>query len=349
MIVIIGAGLSGLLTAYRLKKENIPFKILEARDRIGGRINTLYQQHSAPLEMGATWFSSQHQNLIALLEELGIEHFEQYMEGKAFFQPISTAPAEAIQLPSQAPSFRIKGGSAALINKLYLSLDDEDLLLNQTVKAISSHENGITVRTTTDFECNQVVLAIPPKLWANRIQFKPALPSQLIEIAKETHTWMEDSIKLALSYKNPFWQEALLSGTLFSNSGPITEFYDHSDAERKQFALCGFVSNAFKKLDNEKRREHIINQLVNVFGEEAKDFISYEECIWGSEKFTFEHSENGLYPHQNNGNPIFKNVYYAGKLLISSTEAGSQHPGYMDGAVNSAEITAKKIIETVKG
>ncbi|MBC7418283.1 MAG: NAD(P)-binding protein [Pedobacter sp.] len=31
MILIIGAGLSGLLTAYRLKRAGIPFKIIEAR------------------------------------------------------------------------------------------------------------------------------------------------------------------------------------------------------------------------------------------------------------------------------------------------------------------------------
>ncbi|MCJ7758751.1 MAG: FAD-dependent oxidoreductase, partial [Gillisia sp.] len=72
MIIIIGAGLSGLLTAYRLKKEGIPFKILEARNRIGGRINTVYGTDNTPVEMGATWFGSEHKHLRALLEELGI-------------------------------------------------------------------------------------------------------------------------------------------------------------------------------------------------------------------------------------------------------------------------------------
>ena len=47
MIIIVGAGLSGLLTGYLLKKEGIPFKILEARNRIGGRINTVYGTNEA--------------------------------------------------------------------------------------------------------------------------------------------------------------------------------------------------------------------------------------------------------------------------------------------------------------
>ena len=75
MILIIGAGLSGLLTGYRLKKEGIPFKILEARNRVGGRINTVYGTNKTPVEMGATWFTKQHKNLIALLEELDIDFF----------------------------------------------------------------------------------------------------------------------------------------------------------------------------------------------------------------------------------------------------------------------------------
>lgn len=75
MIIIVGGGLSGVLTGYLLKKEEIPFKILDSRNRFGGRINTLYKENEAPIEMDATWFTNQHVNLIALLEELGIERF----------------------------------------------------------------------------------------------------------------------------------------------------------------------------------------------------------------------------------------------------------------------------------
>lgn len=79
MVLIIGAGLSGLLTGYLLKKEGIPFKIIEARNGIGGRINTVYGTNNSPIEMGATWFTNQHKHLMALLEELEIDYFEQHM------------------------------------------------------------------------------------------------------------------------------------------------------------------------------------------------------------------------------------------------------------------------------
>jgi monoamine oxidase len=39
-VIIIGAGMGGISAARKLKKENIPVLILEALDRIGGRIYT---------------------------------------------------------------------------------------------------------------------------------------------------------------------------------------------------------------------------------------------------------------------------------------------------------------------
>ncbi|NDP28660.1 MAG: FAD-dependent oxidoreductase [Flavobacterium sp.] len=347
MNIIIGAGLSGLLTAYRLKKEGIPFKILEARTRLGGRIKTVYGTDNTPVEMGATWFGTQHKYLIALLEELGINYFEQYMDGTVFFQPFSTSPAESIQIPNQPPSYRISGGTSNLINTLYQKLDKDDVLLDQPVKEIKFHQNRVQVIAKEVFEGNRVILSIPPKLWVKKILFEPQLPNDLMNIATQTHTWMEESIKIALTYDQPFWEHENLSGTLFSNTGPITELYDHSNQERSKYALCGFVNSSFESLDYAERRAKVINQIKNVFGVKAEDFMDYEECIWSNEENTFEKSDNSLFPHQNNGHPIFNKSFFDNKLLISSSESASESPGYMDGAVYSANITAKKITTAI--
>lgn len=344
MIILIGAGLSGLLTAYRLKNVGIPFKILEARARVGGRINTVTTAGNTPVEMGATWFGNQHQHLIALLEELGIGSFEQYMNGQVLYQPFSTSPAESIQIPSQAPSYRISGGTSNLIHTLYQKLDKSDILLNQTVRQIKFKGNSVQVIAEETFEGDKVLLAIPPKLWAKKIRFNPPLPPDLIRIAEHTHTWMEDSIKVALSYSEPFWQVENLSGTLFSNTGPITEFYDHCNQERTKYALCGFMNSSYKSLSDAERRYSVIHQIKSVFGAKAEKFIDYTECIWSNQPHTFEASNIALYPHQNNGNPIFSRSFFDDKLMISSSESASKFPGYMDGAVYAANIIARKLI-----
>jgi monoamine oxidase len=343
MILIIGAGLSGLLIGYRLKKEGIPFKILEARDRVGGRINTVYGTNNTPVEMGATWFTNQHKHLITLLAELGIDYFEQYMDSTVYYQHAPNSPTQLIQIPSQAASFRISGGTSKLINTLFQNLDKNDVLLNQAVTGIKFQNNSVQVIAKEIFVGNRVVLAIPPKLWAKRILFEPLIANELMNVAKQTHTWMEDSIKIALTYNQPFWEQKNIPRTLFSNTGPVTELYDHCNQKRSKYALCGFINSSFKELTYSERRALVIDQITSVFGLMAKEFINYEECSWSKEENTFESSGTFLYPHQNNGNPIFNKTFFDNKLFISSSESASEFPGYMDGAVYSANLIVEKI------
>ena len=178
MIVIIGAGLSGLLTAYLLKKEGIPFKILEARNRVGGRINTIYREDEAPVEMGATWFTSQHFNLINLLKELEIPFFEQKIGTQVFYQFSELTPTKVLEIPAESSSYRIAGGTSNLINKLFETIGSENVLLNEVVEEINFNQNSFTIKAKETFECEAVVLALPPKLWAKIINFKPGLPDE---------------------------------------------------------------------------------------------------------------------------------------------------------------------------
>lgn len=346
MIIIIGAGLSGLLTAYRLKSAGIPFKLLEARARIGGRIHTVVGAQKTPVDMGATWFGDYHSNLMALLKELDLNYYEQYMQGTVFYQPLANAPAQEIQLPSQPPSYRISGGTAHLITMLSQKLDPEDVLCNQNVTSIRYQNNVLKVEAADVFIASQVILALPPKLWSKKITFSPHLPETLTRIAEQTHTWMEDAIKIALTYPEPFWRQKQLAGTLFSNAGPVTEFYDHCNEDVSKFALCGFINPAYKILSIQERKTKIIEQLTTVFGSQATQFLDYKECIWSNEAHTFETSDTPMPPHQHNGHEIFRKTYYDDRLFISSAEAASEFAGYMDGAVHIGNATAQKIIDS---
>ena len=53
-VIVIGAGVAGLAAAERLGKAGIPVIVLEARNRIGGRILTQRDVASGdPIELGA--------------------------------------------------------------------------------------------------------------------------------------------------------------------------------------------------------------------------------------------------------------------------------------------------------
>ena len=54
-VVIIGAGAAGLAAARWLKERGFNPLVLEARDRVGGRIHTVEMEHGAPVDLGAAY------------------------------------------------------------------------------------------------------------------------------------------------------------------------------------------------------------------------------------------------------------------------------------------------------
>lgn len=77
-VVIVGAGLAGLMAAYQLKKRQIPFQIFEASPRIGGRLYSLpdFQTGQPVAELGAEWFHASQRLVFQTAQELKVEIYE---------------------------------------------------------------------------------------------------------------------------------------------------------------------------------------------------------------------------------------------------------------------------------
>lgn len=80
-IVIIGAGASGLTAATELRKAGLTVAVLEARDRVGGRLWT-DDIDGAMLEIGGQWVSPDQDALKETIAELGLETFARYRTGE---------------------------------------------------------------------------------------------------------------------------------------------------------------------------------------------------------------------------------------------------------------------------
>lgn len=68
-VIIVGAGISGLVTAYRLleKEPSLQIRILEASDTIGGSL-----QQTPQGEIGAKWFEESQAHVYQLLQRMEI-------------------------------------------------------------------------------------------------------------------------------------------------------------------------------------------------------------------------------------------------------------------------------------
>ncbi|MBX2872109.1 MAG: FAD-dependent oxidoreductase [Saprospiraceae bacterium] len=345
-LIIIGAGLTGLTLAYLLRAQNLQVSIVEARDRLGGRILTSYEDGNAPIEMGATWLGSKHTELNALLQELGLAVFEQILGQKAIYEPISTSPHQLVTLPpNNEPSFRIKGGTSTLIQSLASTLKANQIHLNQVVQSIQALDSGLEVSCSNQvFRAPIVVSTLPPHLLLTRIKLMPELPSSLISLMKQTHTWMGESIKVGLRFAAPFWRKPDSSGTIFSNVGPIPEMYDHADFEDQSYALKGFLNGAYYSMSKADRLKLVLMQLRKYYGKDVEQYLEYEEAVWRTEPFTYAPYEGHVLPHQNNGHRLYHSPYLNGKLFIAGAETAAQFPGYMEGAVRSAQ----HVYDTIK-
>lgn len=73
-VLVIGAGMAGLAAARTLQENGYTVAILEARDRIGGRLWTNRDLDGIPLDLGASWIHGIEENpLTELADEFGIE------------------------------------------------------------------------------------------------------------------------------------------------------------------------------------------------------------------------------------------------------------------------------------
>ncbi|WP_203580294.1 flavin monoamine oxidase family protein [Microbacterium hibisci] len=83
-VVIVGAGAAGTTAANELKKAGLSVVVLEARDRVGGRLWTDVVD-GAMLEIGGQWVSPDQDALKETLAELGLETYSRYREGESVY------------------------------------------------------------------------------------------------------------------------------------------------------------------------------------------------------------------------------------------------------------------------
>ena len=85
-VIVVGAGLSGMIAARQVLEAGLTPLILEADERVGGRILTQEAIPGVPVELGAQWIGDTHQRMFRLAAELGVQTYPQYDEGETSYE-----------------------------------------------------------------------------------------------------------------------------------------------------------------------------------------------------------------------------------------------------------------------
>jgi monoamine oxidase len=80
-VCVVGAGYAGLTTAWRLHQGGRSVVVLEARDRVGGRVWTQPLSDGSPVDRGGAWLAPKHDAIFGLAHEFGVPTYKTWVKG----------------------------------------------------------------------------------------------------------------------------------------------------------------------------------------------------------------------------------------------------------------------------
>lgn len=345
-VVIIGAGAAGLYAAAILQQNQVDVAVLEARERIGGRLLSPVVD-GGRVDLGATWFWANEPRIGALIGDGDLPGFPQRTEGDMMYQP-DTGDAQRMQGNQLGtPAGRVASGMQSIPELLNDQLSSDTVFLNTEVTHLRLADERVSIQTTGDsWSAQHLVLAVPPALAVSRISFDTELPGPLSGLAQSTPIWMGSTVKVVATFDRPFWRNEGLAGSAFSYAGPMREIHDMSGPDGTPAAIFGFC--AVPVGADAPTQEEILKQLVELFGEEAASPAEVHIMDWRAEAFTSPPNVEHLTNYQTFGHPEFQKPTFDGRLHWASTETSPIAPGHIEGAFAAAERAANAILTSLE-
>lgn len=363
-IAIVGGGLAGLVAAWGLQQQGMrDVVLLEARATVGGRILSVDAQGSRVdtarpaldrFDLGPSWFwPAMQPQLDRLVTQLGLERFAQFEDGDLLVERAARqAPHRLRGAVNDPPSMRLAGGTGALVAALRARLDDTVVRTGQTVRRLRRQADTVELTVegadgiATVWQAEHVLLAVPPRLVATRMQFDPRLPPELARRWQSTPTWMAPHAKYVAIYDTPFWREQGLCGGARSGAGPMGEIHDLSmpGGHAALFGFLGVPAQVRRQVSGEMLRMHCRAQLVRLFGGRAGAPLGEALKDWATDPLTATDEDLDAAGHHAAAPPNGADAgAWQGRLIGIGSEWSPLYPGYLAGAVDAAERGLRQI------
>ncbi|MFI7128721.1 flavin monoamine oxidase family protein [Nonomuraea sp. NPDC050153] len=344
-VIVIGAGASGLAAATALHAAGRDTLCLEARDRVGGRLLSVpAADPGRTLDLGATWFWEGEERVRKLATGGGVEIFAQHLAGDTLFQDVTGTRRFQGNL-IDVPSYRFAAGAQSLASALAAALPQDGLRLGTPVTAVQADSSdGLELRTPTGtLRAEHVVLALPPALAVERIDFGDAFPAELARLARATPVWMGAVAKVVARYPSAFWRREGLAGAASSRIGPLQEIHDMSGPGGRSAALFGF---AHASVVGPGFAQAVTAQLTQLFGPAAASPEALHVQDWSAEHWTAPSTVQHLADYSLFGHHLYQRPALGGRLHWASTETATEYAGHIEGALAAGERAAQAVLSS---
>ncbi|RYG89991.1 FAD-binding protein [Loktanella sp. IMCC34160] len=348
-VLVTGGGLAGLALADQLAQRGTDFLLVEAQERLGGRIFSK-EIAGAKFDLGPAWFWPGQPRMAALVRRFDIPVFEQYSTGDLMFQDQSGAVQRGRGFASMRGSYRLAGGMTTLIDGLSGALDSARVITGARLRVVAHGRAGITATfdrggSPLTVTADRIVLAIPPRVIIDTVSFAPELPAGALKDLYDIPTWMAGQAKILAVYDEPHWRKAGLSGDAMSHHGPLVEIHDASPMQGGPYALFGFVGVPpdVREAHRDQITHTALAQLVTLFGSKManpraivlQDWATLPEIAGLQDKVAACH-------HPNYGSQGTITALSAKGVYFGSTETAIGFGGYLEGALEAAEGIARQ-------
>lgn len=344
-VIVIGAGLSGLVAAWQFLRDSpgSTVAVVEARGRAGGRTLNL-----GGFDVGGAWcWPHANPHLVRLAAALAVPSFPQPGDREPALADVDDRGRGEGRRVRSGPQqwVRFDGGAAALADRLAAALPDGAVRLGWAAAAVGPDPDGdgVAVRAADGrvVRARVAVVAVPPRVAAARIEFDPPLPPARKARMLDFPTWMGGAAKVVATYASAFWRDAGLSGSVFSQTGPLVQVYDASGRGGGSAALCGFVfgDDALALADGgaggpgpaaARVRDRAAAQLERIFGRRP---LSVESHSWRGDEWTTPDSADPGPAWHPRGDPELSVPHAGGRVLWAGAESSVPSCGLLDGAV----------------
>jgi monoamine oxidase len=420
-VVVVGAGLSGLTAARELHRRGVDVIVLEAADRVGGRVLGQTSALGSRFDLGGQWIGHDHHRVIGLADELGATMFPMHtgtlpavIDGPRRVSPVGptmfvaalalagigvlarvgtpdrwnastldrwlrrvpgrtarrllevvaliswTGDLDRLSVRAATDMIRHQGGLSTilgtrggaqesllvegvggLVERLAAELGAQVRTRQQVTSIVCG--DRVLVRTTSDeLRADKVIVTAPPPM-AARIVFDPELPTT--HVALQRNTYMGSVYKAIAVYRRPFWRDRG-NGEFLVLGNPGSAVFD-TTAPGGPGHLCvlagGPDARELSSMDAAARREAVLAPLVAHIGPEVLQPVDWQEKSWHCDEFV-----GGGYvalpkPGTTEGFVPMPCVP-VGAIHWGGSETASEHPGYLDGAIEAGRRAAAEVI-----
>lgn len=367
-VAVVGGGIAGLATAYRLEQSGHKVTILEASTQCGGRVATIREPFADGLyiDAGGFRFATDHFLVRDYINLFGLEYSPFFpSKGEMILylnkQLIRRRASERInpdwltrQLTEEEKwilsqetdlhTFHILGGVDRLVSGFLERIATEPLLYSK-VKSIEQDTDGVTVcfsRNGSDesISADHAVCALPASVLKN-VKFSPELPSDKQALISSLK--YRNAMLIYFQLPSEYWHEQNLTG--FGITDTVGEIWTPGlkTDSNSCITITYTKDDAALELLNMSQEERIAitiqrcNEFLPWFGDFVRERVALswdeDDLIGGS------FSTACFLPPQQ----MATMRRAEGKIHFAGEHVGTDHHGWMEGAMESAHRVADEI------